>query len=202
MQKIRFFGTTVIFASICALFVIGGFEGLLGDHSSSKLPIIASERMPPFEIETLGGTKQTLAICKPSLFLIGFDENASREARSWLRAIRKEIPLPNSIQVSLIPVFGNSITTKLMRPFLFQAVRKAVPPSEHSNVYLSFTDPRPLQAFLSVTKKTVSSVFVVLTDSTGKIRWTHVGPATEESKQELARKSREVTEKNEKIAAQ
>lgn len=192
MQKTAFLNTILI--SLLTLSTLtAAMTSVHRKDISPKLSLETQKVLPEMDVETLQGKKLKLPIGKPSLLLVGFDEDASRQAREWLYAIRKDHLLPEAMKVSIIPVLGNGFAVKLMRPFLFQAVRKAVPVREHCNVYLSFADPKPLQALLCAKQKPASTVFLVLVNAGGKIVWTHSGKVTVDSKKELTSLSNEIT---------
>lgn len=199
MQKTAFLN--IILISLLSLSTLTC--AMISVSRKELLPKISTEigkQLPEIEVETLQGKKMKLPFSKASLLLVGFDEDASKQAREWLLAIRKDRLLPEAMNVSIVPVLGNGFTVKLMRPFLFQAVKKAVPAKEHSNVYLSFTNPKTLKALLCANQKPASTVFLVLVDATGKIVWTHSGKVSAQSKKDLLTLAKNVIDTSADIA--
>lgn len=144
---------------------------------------------PKIEGETLSGVSMELPHKKATLLLIGFDRNCVPQVREWISTIRKEKLLPHFVDLYTLPVLGDSWQAKLFRPITLEMIRKQVPKKEHAAVYIAKGVHKKLKEFFCKKESGDETLYLVLLDEKGTIRWQFDGKLNQQAKQALKKAS-------------
>ena len=143
------------------------------------------KNFPKIELESLAGAPIALPENKPTLFVFCFEKECANQVRDWVHAIRAEKLLPDSVNLYIIPVLGNSFKARLFKPLIISSIKKRIPKKEHEKIALFVKDGGAMKKFLQYEEKKKDHVYLVLIDKKGIVRWQHAGTLTSATRNEL-----------------
>lgn len=143
------------------------------------------KNLPKMELESLFGAPITLPENHPTLLIFCFEKECASQARDWVHAIRAEKLLPESVNLYIIPVLGNSFKARLLKPLIISSLKKRIPKKEHEKVALFIKDGGSMKKFLQFEEAKKDHVYLALIDKKGIVRWQHSGTLNSATRNEL-----------------
>ncbi len=150
-----------------------------------KGDIVTEKAFPSVVFESLRGSTFALPHNEAALLLFCFEKECATQARDWVLSIRKEKLLPEAINLYIVPVVGNSLKAKLLKPFIISALKRRIPHDDHEKVALLIQDGKMLKEFIAYEEQNGDQVYLVLLDKKSMVLWQHSGKLTTENKSEL-----------------
>jgi len=147
--------------------------------------IVTQELFPAVEFESLRGSRFVLPHDRAVLLIFCFEKECALQAREWVLSIRKEKLLPETVDLYIVPVVGNSLKAKLLKPFIIGALKRRIPRDDHEKVALLVQDGGPLKRFVDYEEENGDQAYLVLLDKKSVVLWQHSGRLTAENKSEL-----------------
>ena len=147
--------------------------------------IVTKKEFPSVVFESLRGSTFELPHNEAALLIFCFEKECAVQAREWVLTIRKEKLLPDAINLYIVPVVGNSLKAKLLKPFIISALKRRIPQGDHEKVALLVQDGGPLKEFVAYEEQNGDQVYLVLLDKESVVLWQHSGKLTAENKSEL-----------------
>lgn len=130
-----------------------------------------AESAPAFTATNLCMKTYSFPTKKLELLIFGFQVESYENVIEWVRAFRKQNSTSFSVSINTIPVVGDSLTVKLLRPVLFSALRLKAAEKDHEHVFLCFDNARVFEKAFGGDCADSKGAFVLLVSPTGEILW-------------------------------
>ncbi len=144
--------------------------------------IEAMQKVPSFTATNLCMKTSSFPSKKLELLIFGFQVESYDTVIEWVRTVRRQNA---TLAIHTVPLVGDSLTVKLLRPFIFTALRNKAPEKYHENVFLCFDNLGTFEGLFGPNSAESKEAFVLLVSPQGDILWQGKGRPSQSSCKKL-----------------
>ena len=140
---------------------------------------LCAQTIPHTEAETLSGKTIVLpdaAAGHPAVFIVAFSRAGGDASGRWNKQLRQEFASEQNLHFFTVAVLQDA--PKLVRGMIKHGMRGGVPQNEQGSFALLYKDEDVWKKLVDFTD--VNDAYILLTDSTGRIRWHAHGKAPDQ----------------------
>jgi hypothetical protein len=140
--------------------------------------LVAAERFPSVEGETLAGQKISLpqaAAGQPAVVVIGFTQSSRNQTKAWADRVRSQLPTYSVAVLEDAP--------RLVRGMAVHGMKSGVPEDQRDHFVVIYQNEKELKQAAGFDAP--NDAYVLLLDKNGVVRWHFHGPVTDTAIEEL-----------------
>ena len=146
------------------------------------------EPFPEVEGESLEGEAHTLPLSEPSVFLVGYDQDAQFDADRWLIGLLQETP---PVRIFEVPTL-EGLVPRMIAGKIDDGMRSGIPEEDWASVITVYGSDADRIVALTGNEQP-RNMRVLLLDAEGRVRWFHDRGFSAAKLLELVRTARELS---------